>query len=131
MTDSIILVVEDNPLNLDLVRDLLEGEGYIVAAAETAEAGIRLARELRPALILMDISLPGMDGLEATRIIKSDPATRHLPIIALTAHAMKGDDRLAASAGCDGYLAKPINTRHFISTVRALVAIKTNPSQPE
>lgn len=121
MTAHIILVVEDNPLNLELVTDLLAGEGFTVVPAETAEAGIRLARVLLPALILMDISLPGMDGLEATRTLKSDPATRDLTIIALTAHAMKGDDRLAFSAGCDGYLTKPIDTRSFVSALRSFL----------
>jgi len=122
-----ILVIEDNPLNLELVTDLLEGEGFTVISAETAEAGIWLAREHRPSLILMDISLPGMDGLEATRIIKADPATRDLTIIALTAHAMKGDDRLATSAGCDGYLSKPIDTRSLVASLRALFPVCLDP----
>lgn len=122
MPGRIILVVEDNPLNLELVRDLLEDDGFIVAAAETAEVGVRLTREISPDLVLMDVSLPGMDGLEAARAIKADPLTCHTPVVALTAHAMKGDDRLAASAGCDGYLAKPINTRTFLNTVRTLAS---------
>ena len=102
-----ILVVEDNPLNLELVTDLLEADGFLVSHARTAEEGFRAARELSPDLILMDLSLPGLDGLAATRALRADPATRHLTIVALTAHAMKGDEAIALRAGCDGYLAKP------------------------
>ena len=117
-----ILVVEDNLLNLELVTDLLEADGFIVCHAHTAEEGFRAARELSPDLILMDLSLPGLDGLAATRALKTDPATRHLTIIALTAHAMKGDEALALGAGCDGYLTKPIDTRTFAAKVAAFVA---------
>jgi CheY-like chemotaxis protein len=117
-----ILVVEDNLLNLELVTDLLEAAGLIVCHALTAEEGLRAARELSPDLILMDLSLPGLDGLAATRALRADPATRHLTIIALTAHAMKGDEALALGAGCDGYLAKPIDTRSFAAKVAAFVA---------
>ena len=117
-----ILVVEDNLLNLELVTDLLEAAGFIVCRAPTAEEGLRAARELSPDLILMDLSLPGLDGLAATKALRADPATRHLTIIALTAHAMKGDEALALSAGCDGYLTKPIDTRTFAATVAAFIA---------
>jgi CheY-like chemotaxis protein len=117
-----ILVVEDNLLNLELVTDLLEADGFIVCHAHTAEEGFRAARELSPDLILMDLSLPGLDGLAATRALKTDPATRHLTIIALTAHAMKGDEAIALRAGCDGYLTKPIDTRTFAAKVAALMA---------
>jgi CheY-like chemotaxis protein len=117
-----ILIVEDNLLNLELVADLLEAAGFIVGRAHTAEEGLRAARELSPDLILMDLSLPGLDGLAATRALRADPATRHLTIIALTAHAMKGDEALALSAGCDGYLAKPIDTRTFAAKVAAFIA---------
>jgi CheY-like chemotaxis protein len=117
-----ILVVEDNLLNLELVTDLLEASGFIVYPALTAEEGIRAARELAPDLILMDLSLPGMDGLAATRALRDDPATRHLTIIALTAHAMKGDEALALRAGCEAYLTKPIDTRTFAAKVAALMA---------
>ena len=117
-----ILVVEDNLLNLELVTDLLETSGFIVCHAHTAEEGLRAARELAPDLILMDLSLPGMDGLAATRTLRDDPATRHLPIIALTAHAMKGDEALALRAGCEGYLTKPIDTRTFAAKVAAFIA---------
>jgi len=117
-----ILVVEDSPLNLELVTDLLEVAGFIVCPARTAEEGLRAARELSPDLILMDLSLPGLDGLAATRALRADPATRHLTIIALTAHAMKGDEASALRAGCDGYLTKPIDTRTFAAKVAASIA---------
>jgi CheY-like chemotaxis protein len=117
-----ILVVEDNLLNLELVTDLLEADGFIVRPARTAEESLRAARELSPDLILMDLSLPGLDGLAATKVLRADPATRHLTIIALTAHAMKGDEALALRAGCDGYLTKPIDTRTFAAKVAAFIA---------
>ncbi len=112
-----VLVVEDNPLNFELVLDLLEVNGFTVLHAVNAEQGLRLAQEAQPDLILMDLSLPGMDGLVATQKLKSNPATRHLAVIALTAHAMKGDPEIAAAAGCDGYLTKPIDTRTFVRSV--------------
>jgi CheY-like chemotaxis protein len=117
-----ILVVEDNLLNLELVTDLLEVGGFVVAHARTAEEGIRAARELSPDLVLMDLSLPGLDGLAATRALRADPATRHLAIVALTAHAMQGDEAIALRAGCDGYLTKPIDTRSFAAKVAAFIA---------
>ena len=117
-----ILVVEDNLLNLELVADLLEAAGFIVCRAHTAEEGLRAARELSPDLILMDLSLPGLDGLAATRTLRADPATCHLTIIALTAHAMKGDEALALGAGCNGYMTKPIDTRTFAAKVAAFIA---------
>ena len=117
-----ILVVEDNSLNLELVTDLLEAAGFSVASARTAEEGLRLARATLPDLILMDLSLPGMDGLAATRTLKADPATAHLPVIALTAHAMRGDQEMALQAGCDDYLAKPIDTRTFPIHIRNFIA---------
>jgi CheY-like chemotaxis protein len=117
-----ILVVEDNLLNLELVTDLLEVGGFHVAHACTAEEGVRAARELSPDLVLMDLSLPGLDGLAATRALRADPATRHLAIIALTAHAMQGDEALALREGCDGYLTKPIDTRTFAANVAAFIA---------
>jgi two-component system cell cycle response regulator DivK len=122
MTDNKILIIEDNPMNLELATDLLEANGFQVASAQTAEEGLRLARELLPDLVLMDFSLPGMDGLSATRTLKADPATRHLPVVALTAHAMRGDEQIALNAGCDGYVAKPIDTRTFVATVTRFIA---------
>ncbi|HTL18392.1 MAG TPA: response regulator [Patescibacteria group bacterium] len=116
-----ILVIEDNPMNLELVTDLLEGSLFRVTQAHTAEEGLRLARELMPDLVLMDISLPGMDGLAATRALKADSTTRHLPVVALTAHAMQGDQAIALEAGCDGYVTKPIDTRSFSKTIAAFI----------
>lgn len=116
-----VLVIEDNQLNFELVADLLEANGFVVHHARTAEEGLNLARVTSPDLVLMDFSLPGMDGLCATRALKADAATSHLPVIAITAHAMKGDEEIARSAGCDGYLTKPIDTRTFIATVLRLL----------
>ncbi len=122
MAMSKILIIEDNNLNLELATDLLEGGGFVVLQARTAEAGLRLAQEDSPDLVLMDLSLPGMDGLCATRTLKADPRTCHLTVIALTAHAMKGDQEIALGAGCDGYLTKPIDTRTFVTDVNGFVA---------
>ncbi len=105
---SKILIIEDNPANMTLAVFLLKSVGHAVLSATDAEAGLTLARAEQPALILMDIQLPGMDGLEATRILKRDEATRAIPVIALTALAMKGDEQRIRAAGCDGYIAKPM-----------------------
>jgi CheY-like chemotaxis protein len=115
-----VLVVEDNLFNMELVTDLLEAGGYTVWQARTAEEGLHRAQS-SPDLILMDISLPGMDGLTAIRALRANPATAHLPVIALTAHAMKGDEQTALDAGCDGYLTKPINTRTFAQSVTSII----------
>src|ERR1039457_4388926 len=122
MTGNKILIIEDNQLNLELATDLLEANGCVVSSAHTAEAGLRMARELLPDLVLMDFSLPGMDGLAATKNLKADPATRHLAVVGLTAYAMKGDEEIALNAGCDGYLTKPIDTRTFVATVTKFIA---------
>jgi two-component system, cell cycle response regulator DivK len=111
MAGEKILVVEDNPVNMELTADILGAAGYTVLQAENAERGIALARTERPALILMDVRLPGMDGLSATEILKAEPETRAIPVVALTAHAMKGDEAKALAAGCEGYITKPIDTR--------------------
>ncbi len=116
-----ILVVEDNEFNLELVTDLLEAHGFTVVAAMDAPTGIQMAQEEAPSLILMDVSLPGMDGLEATRRLRADPATAHIPIVVVTAHAMKGDEDLAREAGCSGYMSKPIDTRSFVSQVQGFL----------
>jgi CheY-like chemotaxis protein len=108
-----VLLVEDNPLNQELATDLLEASGFEVISAPTGEAGINLAREAQPDLILMDLSLPGMDGIAATKALKADPQTSGIPIVAVTAHAMKGDEQKALAAGCEGYVTKPIDTRMF------------------
>ena len=103
-----ILIVEDNPANMTLAIFLLQSAGHTVLTATDAEAGLTLARDEQPDLILMDIQLPGMDGLEATALLKRDDATRAIPVIALTALAMKGDEERIRAAGCDGYIAKPL-----------------------
>jgi CheY-like chemotaxis protein len=112
-----ILVVEDNAANLKLAAFLLESAGHTVISARDAEAGLTLARSEHPALILMDIQLPGMDGLVATGLLKADEATRGIPVIALTALAMKGDEERIRAAGCDGYIAKPLSYKDFLGTV--------------
>ena len=117
-----VLVVEDNPANMTLAKFLLESAGHSVLCAVDAEAGLTLAREEQPNLILMDIQLPGMDGLEATAILKRDDVTRAIPVIALTALAMKGDEERIRAAGCDGYVAKPLAYREFLSTISATLA---------
>jgi CheY-like chemotaxis protein len=122
MIQNKILIIEDNLLNLELATDLLEVNGFAVSSAQTAEEGSRLARELLPDLVLMDFSLPGMDGLTATKNLKADPATRQLSVVGLTANAMKGDEEIALDAGCDGYLTKPIDTRTFIAAVNKFIA---------
>ena len=122
MSQNKILIIEDNLLSLELATDLLEASGFVVASAQTAEEGLRMARENLPDLVLMDCGLPGMDGLGATRELKAHPATRHLLVVGLTAHAMKGDEANALKAGCDGYLTKPINTRTFIAAITRFMA---------
>jgi len=116
------LVIEDNPTNMKLSTFLLESADYTVLAATNAETGLTLAREGRPDLILMDIQLPGMDGLEATTVLKADVATRGIPVIALTALAMKGDEERILAAGCDGYIAKPLDYKDFLATIKAVLA---------
>ena len=112
-----ILVVEDNPTNMKLVVMLLGKGGYTVISAMDAETGVTMARSEQPDLILMDIQLPGMDGLSATALLKADEATRAIPVIALTALAMKGDEERIRAAGCDGYIAKPLAYKDFLVTI--------------
>ena len=116
-----ILVVEDNPANMKLAVLLLTHGGYEVLSAADAEVGLALAKEKHPALILMDIQLPGMDGLEATAQLKRDPSTRDIPVVALTALAMKGDEERIRAAGCDGYIAKPMRYQEVLATVAVLL----------
>ena len=117
-----ILVIEDNPANLKLAEFLLRKAGHEVLKAEDAPAGIELAKSVQLDLVLMDIQLPGMDGLEATRLLKSEPATRAAKVIALTAFAMKGDEEKMLAAGCDGYLAKPYQYQQLLDAVRAVLS---------
>jgi CheY-like chemotaxis protein len=112
-----VLIVEDNEMNLELVTDLLEANGYEVVKAKDGAEALRLAEEDAPSLVLMDIQLPGMDGLEVTRQMKASEKTSNIKVIALTAHAMVGDEERAREAGCSGYIAKPIDTRNFISSI--------------
>jgi two-component system cell cycle response regulator DivK len=116
---STILIVEDNPANMKLAVFVLEQASYTVISAADAEAGLALARERHPDLILMDIQLPGMDGLTAIALLKQDVATRDIPVIALTALAMKGDEERIRSAGCEGYIAKPMRYQEVLSAVAA------------
>ncbi|HXT11535.1 MAG TPA: response regulator [Candidatus Angelobacter sp.] len=128
MTTPTILIIEDNPLNVELATDLLVAAGFRIHSTNTAEDGLRRVRELLPDLVLMDIGLPGMDGLCATRTLKNDPATAGICIVGLTAHAMKGDESIAIHAGCDGYLTKPIDTRTFVPAIKDFIATHTNQS---
>jgi two-component system, cell cycle response regulator DivK len=112
-----VLVIEDNVSNMTLATFLLKSVGHTVLSATDAEEGLAMARSERPELILMDIQLPGMDGLEATALLKRDATTRTVPVIALTALAMKGDEERIRGAGCDGYIAKPMRYKEFLETV--------------
>jgi CheY-like chemotaxis protein len=106
-----------------LIASILKRAGYTVLQAERAEQGVAMARSARPALILMDVALPGLDGHAATRMLKADPETSRIPIIALTAHAMKGDEERAREAGCDGYVTKPLDARVVLKAVADLIAL--------
>jgi CheY-like chemotaxis protein len=119
--DKKILVIEDNELNMKLVVALLRIGKYEILQATDAETGIRLARDHRPALIVMDLQLPGMDGLTATRLIKEDETLHCIPIVALTSHAMQGDEEKARAAGCTRYIPKPIDTRGFLQAVKEVL----------
>lgn len=119
-----ILIIEDNPANMTLAVFLLQSVGHTVLTATDAETGLSLARDEQPNLILMDVQLPGMDGLEATMLLKGLDATRAIPVIALTALAMKGDEERIRAAGCDGYIAKPMRYREFLAVVAARLAEK-------
>lgn len=122
MSGEPILIVDDNPVNLKLARVLLEGAGYAVRTAADADSALGILKSWRPRLILMDIQLPGMDGLALTRKLKDDPETRDILIIALTAYAMKGDDAKALASGCAGYITKPLDTRTFADDIARWLA---------
>ncbi len=121
MTDATLLIVEDNESSLKLFLAVLAGTRFRVLTATDAERGLQLVREERPDLVLMDVALPGMDGLSATRIIKGDPTLASIPVVALTAHAMDGDAERALDAGCSGYLTKPVDTRTFADQIRGFI----------
>lgn len=116
-----VLLVDDNEMNMQLQSDLLEIEGFRILKAVTAEEALDRVQADLPDLVLMDIRLPGMDGLAATRLLKSDSRTATIPVVALTAQAMDGDREKALSAGCAGYIVKPIDTRCFAQTVRGFI----------
>jgi two-component system, cell cycle response regulator DivK len=116
-----VLIVDDNPMNMKLVRVLLTAEGYQVRTAADALEALDILKEWRPLLILMDIQLPGIDGLELTRRLKADPGTEEIIIIGLTAYAMKGDEGRILAAGCDAYIAKPIDTRTLPDVIATLI----------
>ena len=116
-----ILVVEDHEDNRQILRDLLGNAGYQMIEAETGEAGLVAAAAERPDLILMDIQLPGLDGYEATRRLKADPALHSIPIIVVTSYALSGDDAKARAAGCDAYIAKPYSPRQMLAKVREIL----------
>jgi two-component system cell cycle response regulator DivK len=121
MANELILIVEDNEKNRKLVRDVLQFKGYRTIESETAEEGIRLARESAPALVLMDIQLPGMNGIEALGHLRADPATRAIPVIAVTASAMDQDRAKIMAAGFDDYQRKPLELSVFLESVRRLL----------
>lgn len=124
MDPDTILVVDDNAINLKLFTEILEHAGYRVLQAADADQAQGVIRCTPPDLILMDIALPGMDGLTLTRKLKSDESTRRIPIVALTASAMKGDDQKAFAAGCEGYISKPIDTRKLPSQVASFLHLR-------
>ena len=117
MERKTILIIEDNELNMKLVRSLLQIQEYKIIEAENAEKGIQMARDHQPDLILMDIQLPGMDGLSATKLISNDENLKDIPVLAMTSYAMEGDKEKALAAGCVGYITKPIDTRSFAKTI--------------
>ena len=123
-----ILVIEDSPVNMALTVAILENAGHAVLQADHAVEGIEIARREQPDLVLMDIQLPDLDGLAATRMLKSDPRTATLPVIALTAFAMKGDEDETRAAGCDGYVTKPIRYKQFLAEVEAVLRRKGEPA---
>ena len=123
MPGELILIVEDNEKNLKLVRDLLQVKGYQTLEAETAEDGILIARESQPALILMDIQLPGMNGIEALKVLRADPITQKIPVIAVTASVMTQDSQDIMAAGFNSYQRKPIELKEFLGEIRRLLEV--------
>ena len=128
MSQELILIVEDQPLNRKLVRDVLQATGYRTLESETAEEGLQLARTHLPALVLMDIQLPGMNGIEALKALRADSLTRSIPVIAVTASAMQQNRQEILAAGFDGYQPKPIDVKMFLEAVRE--ALEQRPDAP-
>jgi len=116
-----VLIIEDNDLNMKLFADLLEAEGYRVLQSREGVAGFQLARQAHPDLVVMDIQLPAISGLEVTRWLKEDAELAHIPVVAVTAYAMKGDEARMLEGGCEAYLAKPISVATFLETIRRLI----------
>ena len=125
-----ILIVDDHATNIELTRFVLEADGLLVDAVSNARQALQQIRAVPPDLVLMDIQMPGIDGLDLTRRLKADPATRQIVVVAFTAYAMKGDEARLRNAGCDGYLAKPINVARFADQVRALLAAGVQAAGP-
>lgn len=121
-----IALVEDNPSNVKLVTRILEHAGYAIIVAEDADSGIPLIRQQQPDLVLMDMHLPGIDGLEATRLLKADSLTAHIPIVAVTARAMEGDRDAMLAAGCDAYIAKPIRYKEMLLQLENIFNVRKN-----
>jgi len=127
MQNNIVLVVDDNPANADLVSFILAKQGYQVHVAADAAEALAMVTAFSPQLIMMDLQLPGMDGLTLTRQLKADATTRQIIVIALTAYAMKGDEQRAREAGCDGYISKPINTRTLPGIIGEYLPVVSEP----
>jgi len=121
MAGELILIIEDNEKNRKLARDVLQVKGYQTIETETAEEGLRFAVETHPALILMDIQLPEVSGLEVTKWLKEDDALKSIPVVAVTAFAMKGDEEVIRQGGCEAYISKPISVTSFLETVRRFI----------
>ena len=121
MANGIILLVEDDTMNMMLMEETLVSFDYIVEKARNGEDSIKLFKEIQFDLVIMDIQLPGMDGLSATRQVKENSALKEIPVVALTSHAMEGDEEKAKEAGCEGYISKPIDTRGFLETISGYV----------
>jgi len=119
---KVILILENDPKNLKLVTVILQVSGYATLQATDGKQGVELARKEKPDLILMDVQIPVMDGLEATKLLKNDGATRDIPVIALTAYAMKGDEEKMRAAGCDGYITKPIDIKGFLKKISEVIS---------
>ena len=119
---SLILIVEDNEKNMKLVRDILQAKGYQTLEAVNAEDGIVLAAEKKPDLVLMDIQLPGMNGIEALKVLRADPTTAHIPVVAITASVMQQDKQQVMDSGFNGFIEKPINLRQFLASVQSVLS---------
>lgn len=130
MNESLILIVEDNEKNRRMLRDLLRAHGYHTVESETAEGGIEIARRQQPVLVFMDIQLPGMNGIDARELLRHDPQTQHIPVVAVTASAMQHDQSRIEKAGFDAFHYKPIRIREILATVEKLVARQQQPDAP-